>query len=95
MPGEPFHKFGTRIREQSSWPHMYLYGYCSNAAYAWPNYLPDLVSAARGGYGASQNTNAEVGAGEKLINDGLIQRFQMQGRLKSRSMRNTFDTPPR
>jgi hypothetical protein len=95
MPGEPFHKFGLDLRKLSSIPHMYLLGYCCNGAYDWPSYLPDLASAARGGYGASENTKAEVGAGEKLINDGLVQLFKLQNRLKSEPMRNTYEQEPK
>lgn len=95
LPGEPFHKFAKDFRHLASLKHAYLFGYCCNAGYDWPAYIPDLVSAARGGYGASENTNAEVGAGEKLVNDGLVQLFELQGRLKSEPMRNTFDVQPK
>lgn len=95
MPGEPFHKFGLDVRQQANLPHIYLLGYCCNGDYAWPSYLPDLSSAARGGYGASENTKAEVGAGEQLVNDGLVQLFTLQGRLKSEPMRNTFEEEPK
>ena len=94
LPGEPFHKFGKDLRRLSNLQHMYLFGYCSNADYEWPAYLPDLVSAARGGYGASENTNAEVGAGERLINTAVVQLFKLQKRLKNKPMRNTFETQP-
>ena len=94
MPGEPFHKFQRDIRDKSNVPHIYLFGYCCNGAYEWPSYLPDLTSAARGGYGASDTTKAEVGSGERLVNDGLVQLFKLQGRLKARPVRHTFETEP-
>ena len=95
MPGEPFHKFQIDIREKSNLPHMYLFGYCCNGAYDWPSYLPDLVSAARGGYGASDTTKAEVGSGERLVDKGLVQLFKLQGRLKPKPVRHTFETEPK
>lgn len=95
LPGEPFHKFQLDIRNQANVPHMYLFGYCCNEGYDWPSYIPDLVSAARGGYGASDTTKAEVGAGERLINRGLVQLFKLQGRLKEEAQRHTFETEPR
>ncbi len=95
MPGEPFHKFQTDIRLQSNLPHTYLFGYCCNGGYDWPSYLPDLVSAARGGYGASDTTQAEVGSGERLVNDGLVQLFKLQGRLKNQPQRHTYDVEPK
>ena len=94
MPGEPFHRFQTEARHKSNLPHMYLFGYCCNGGYEWPSYIPDLVSAARGGYGASDTTKAEVGSGETLLNKGLVQLFQLQGRLKSEPVRHTFESEP-
>ena len=91
MPGEPFHRFAKEFREKADVPHAYLLGYCGNGDYGWARYLPDLVSAARGGYGASDTTIAEVGAGERLLNQGLVQLFKMQGRLKDQPQRHTFD----
>jgi neutral ceramidase len=95
MPGEPFHKFQVDIRQAGNLPHMYLFGYACNDGYAWPSYIPDLVSAARGGYGASDTTRAEVGSGERLMNDGLVQLFKLQGRLKPEAVRHTYDQEPR
>lgn len=94
MPGEPFHQFQVDFRNKSGVKHAYLFGYCCDGPYSWPRYLPDLQSAARGGYGASDTTEAEVGAGERLVNQGLTQLFQLQGRLKPNPQRHTFDKEP-
>lgn len=91
LPGEPFHKFQYDFREQAGLSHTYVFGYCCDGPYDWPSYLPDLRSAARGGYGASDTTRAEVGAGERLLNRGLAQLFEIQGRLKSQPQRHTND----
>ncbi|MCA9193404.1 MAG: neutral/alkaline non-lysosomal ceramidase N-terminal domain-containing protein [Planctomycetales bacterium] len=91
MPGEPFHYFPTEFRRQSGVAHNFFLGYCCNGPYDWPRYLPDLHSAARGGYGASDTTMAEVGAGERLLNTGLIQLFTLQGRLKSEPIRHLVE----
>ena len=91
MPGEPFHQFQVDLRNKSNLRHTYLFGYCSDGPYDWPSYLPDVVSAARGGYGASDTTRAEVGAGERLVNQGLAQLFSLQGRLKSKPQRHVFE----
>jgi hypothetical protein len=91
LPGEPFHQFGVDFRSKSNVKHSFLFGYCCNGPYEWPRYLPDLLSAARGGYGASDTTLAEVGAGERLVNEGLVQLFNLQGRLKPKPQRHTFD----
>lgn len=91
LPGEPFHQFQLDFRERANVEHCFFLGYCCNGPYPWPRYLPDLLSAARGGYGASDTTIAEVGAGERLLNQGLVQLFTLQGRLKSSPQRHTFE----
>ncbi len=83
LPGEPFIKFQLDLRERAHLPHTFLFAYCDNAYQDWPNwYLPDIESAARGGYGASEATIPEVGAGERLLNKGLIQLYELRGMLK-------------
>jgi hypothetical protein len=91
MPGEPFHRFGVDLREQARLPHAFLYGYCCDDGYEFPDYIPDLVSAARGGYGASDTTRVEVGAGERLLNKGLAQLYMLRGHLKSKPQRHLFE----
>lgn len=82
LPGEPFHKFQKDVREMSKLPHAYMFGYCDNSYQDWPNwYLPDIESAARGGYGASDSGEAEVGTGERLTDTGLIQLYTLRGML--------------
>lgn len=89
MPGEPFHQFQVDFRAKAGVPHAYVFGYASNGPYPWPSYIPDAPSAARGGYGASDTTSAEVGAGEWLLYRGLAQLYQLQGRLKAKPQRHT------
>ena len=85
LPGEPFHHFQVNVRERSSLPHTFLFGYCDNCYQDWPNwYLPDIESAARGGYGASDATIAELGTGERLCDIGLIQLYTLWGRIQSK-----------
>lgn len=91
LPGEPFHQFQLEFRHKANLKHAYLFGYCCDGPYVWPSYMPDLLSAARGGYGASDTTSAEVGAGERLLNTGLVQLFTLQGRLKSSPQRHTYE----
>lgn len=88
MPGEPFHKFQVDLREKAALPHTFFFGYCNDSPAPWPSYLPDLESAARGGYGASDTTRAEVGAGERLLNQGLVQLFSLRTMLKSKPQRH-------
>jgi hypothetical protein len=91
MPGEPFQWFQGALRERAALPHTLFLGYCSNAGYPWPSYLPDLMSAARGGYGASDTTEAEVGTGERLLNLGVAQLYEMRGMLKGEPVRHIVE----
>ena len=89
MPGEPFHRLQVEFRQKAGVPHAFVVGYCSNGPYDWPGYLPDIESAACGGYGASDMTHAEVGTPERLVLKGLEQVYTLQGRLRSAPVRHT------
>jgi len=80
MPGEALHKLQRMWKEQAdvAWP--FFYGYTWSAGGGWPGYIPDLRSAAYGGYGADNATRIEVGAGEMLLLRHLIHLYQLQGR---------------
>ena len=83
LPGEPFSKFQKDLRELSALPHAYIYAYCDNSYQDWPDYyLPDIASAARGGYGASDSGIAELGTGERLLNQGAIQLYTLRGMIR-------------
>lgn len=81
IPGEPFHTLQTELRSKAALPYAYMFGYADIAHQDWPSYLPDVASAARGGYGASDSGTAELGTGERLINQGLVQLYTMRGML--------------
>ncbi len=87
MPGEPFHKFQVDLRNKSTLPHTYFFGYCCDSPHDWARYIPDLESAARSGYGASDTTIVEVGTGERLINQGLVMLYEMRGKLIDKPQR--------
>lgn len=80
LPGEPLHKLQKIWKEQAdvAWP--FFYGYTWSAGGEWAGYIPDLRSAAYGGYGADNTTRIEIGAGERLMQQHLIHLYGMQGR---------------
>jgi hypothetical protein len=88
MPGEPFHQFQVDWRRESGVLHPFFFGYSCNSADPWAGYMPDIESAARGGYGASDGTEVAVGMGERLLNQGLTQLYTLQGRLRATPQRN-------
>lgn len=82
MPGEPFVEFQMQLRATSPIPNTYLLGY-SNGAFG---YFPTIAAAARGGYGAnSTSTQVEAGAGERMLNTGLISIYELMGKLSGKA----------
>lgn len=79
MAGEPFVDFQTQWRARCPARDCLFMGY-SNGYFG---YLPTIRAASFGGYGASHpSTWLEVGAGERLLDHGLIRVYEMLGRLK-------------
>ncbi|RJP22448.1 MAG: hypothetical protein C4527_21780 [Candidatus Omnitrophota bacterium] len=91
MPGEPHHQYQVDLREKAALPHTFFFGYCDDAGFDWTGYIPDVETAARGGYGASDTTKVEVGTGERLLNQGLVQLYEMRGMLKGKPQRNIHE----
>jgi neutral ceramidase len=84
VPGEPFHKLQRMWKEQADVPHPLFYGYTLSAGGTWPGYIPDLRSAAYGGYGADASTRIEVGAGEKIMLRHLTFLYDLLGMWKDK-----------
>ncbi|MBL8212417.1 MAG: neutral/alkaline non-lysosomal ceramidase N-terminal domain-containing protein [Bryobacterales bacterium] len=80
MPGEPHSLFQKQWRERADVAFPLFYGYTFSSGGEWPGYLPDLKSAAYGGYGSdSTSTNVEVGAGERLLERHLFHLYDLKG----------------
>ena len=79
VPGEPFHKLQTEWKQKADVPHAFFYGYTQSTAAAWPGYIPDLRSAAYGGYGADVTTNIEVGAAENIMQQHFVHLYDLLG----------------
>ena len=79
--GEPFVEFQMQLRAKSPLPNSFLLGY-TNGYFA---YLPTIAAAVRGGYGANSTVNpTEVGAGERMLNTGLISIYELLGMLSEK-----------
>ena len=84
VPGEPLHKLQKMWKEQADVPHALFYGYTFSAGGTWAGYVPDLRSAAYGGYGADASTRIEVGAGEKIMLRHLTFLYDLLGMWKDK-----------
>jgi neutral ceramidase len=76
-PGEPMHKLQTIWKKEAPVRHPLFYGYTYSSEGDWAGYIPDLHSAAHGGYGADVTTRIEIGAGEQIIQQQLINAYKM------------------
>lgn len=79
VPGEPLHKLQTIWKAQAEVPYPLFYGYTYSSGGTWPGYIPDLRSAAHGGYGADVTTRIEVGAGERIMQRHLVNLYGLLG----------------
>ena len=79
VPGEPMHKFQTYWKQHADVPFPLFYGYTYSAGGVWAGYIPDIRSAAYGGYGADVTTRIEVGAGETIMQHHLINLYKLLG----------------
>jgi hypothetical protein len=80
LPGEPLHRLQTRWKHEADAAFPLLYGYTYAAGGVWAGYLPDIRSAAQGGYGAdSTSTRVEIGAAERLIERHLVHLYDLLG----------------
>jgi hypothetical protein len=84
VPGEPLHKLQRMWKEQAAVAHPLFYGYTFSAGGTWAGYIPDLRSAAYGGYGADAATRIEVGAGEKIMLRHLTFLYDLLGMWKDK-----------
>jgi hypothetical protein len=77
FPGEFFVEHGLRFKRESRVKNTIFAGYTNGAL----GYFPTIRAAAEGGYGATEATIVEVGAGERLVSRALIDLYTLLGRL--------------
>lgn len=82
LPGEPMHRLQRLWKEQADVPVPLFWGYTWSAGGTWAGYIPDLRSAAYGGYGADVSTRLEVGAGERLVWKHLQNLYELRDMWK-------------
>jgi hypothetical protein len=78
MPGEPFVEYQIMWRQRCPVPDSFFIGYANG----YNGYFPTIRSATLGGYGAANPaTWVEIGAGDRMLDTGVIRTNQMLGRL--------------
>jgi pimeloyl-ACP methyl ester carboxylesterase len=83
FPGEPFIQLQLDWKRKADVEHPFLFGYTWHAG-TWPNYVPDIKSAALGGYGADQSSPKmiEVGSGEAVMSKHLENLYRLTGLMR-------------
>jgi neutral ceramidase len=82
FPGEPFIEHQLTFRDRAECNAAMLFGYSYSAGGAWAGYIPTILAAVEGGYGADYNTTVEVGTGEMLVNRAVVKLFELRGLLR-------------
>jgi len=81
LPGEPFVGLQLLLKSRSPLATTFMTGY-TNGYYG---YFPTISAAVAGGYGANTLvTRVEVGAGERMVDRGLIHIYRILGKLKDK-----------
>jgi hypothetical protein len=81
MPGEPFVSFQMELRQRAPLRDTFFCGYTNG----YLGYFPTIKDAVVGGYGANGIvTRIEVGAGERMLDKGIINLLYLLGRLKDK-----------
>lgn len=81
-PGELMHKLQTHWKRNADVPIPLFYSYTYSNTGVWPGYIPDLKTAAYGGYGGDASTRIEIGAGETIMQRHLIHLYDLLGMWK-------------
>jgi len=79
VPGEPMHRLQTFWKSQPDVKWPLFYGYTTSAGESWPGYIPDVRTAAFGGYGADTSTRIDIGAGETIMQRHVINLYGLRG----------------
>lgn len=78
MPGEPFVEYQIMWRQRCPVHDAFFLGYANG----YNGYFPTIRSATLGGYGAKNPaTWVEIGAGDRMVDSGVMRTNQMLGRL--------------
>ena len=76
--GEFFCNHANRLKARSYVKHTLFFGYCNGHGM----YFPTIEAASEGGYGADPGVSfAELGAGERMMDQALINLYRLQGKF--------------
>jgi len=78
VSGEFFCSHAVHLRKRARLGHVLFLGYCND----YHQYFPTIEAVAEGGYGAEAMVSpVEIGAGERIMDQALIDLFAMRGKM--------------
>jgi hypothetical protein len=78
VSGELFTSHAIHLKRRAQLQHLFVFGYCND----YQQYFPTIEAVAEGGYGADTTVSPiEVGAGERMMDQALLDLFELQGRI--------------
>ena len=83
VPGEMFVEFGLALSAKSPIATTLLLGSSYSGGSSWGGYFPTIAAAVEGGFAASYGTEVEAGAGEAVVDRGVIELYRFIGKLDS------------
>ncbi|MBI2808299.1 MAG: neutral/alkaline non-lysosomal ceramidase N-terminal domain-containing protein [Planctomycetes bacterium] len=81
VSGELFTSHAIHLKRRARLPHLFVFGYCND----YQQYFPTIEAVAEGGYGADMIVSpVEVGAGERMMDQALMDLLELQGKSRPR-----------
>jgi neutral ceramidase len=79
VSGEFFCSHALQLKRRARLDHLLFLGYCND----YHQYFPTIEAIAEGGYGVEpQVSPAAIGAGERIMDQALIDLYKMRGKIK-------------
>jgi neutral ceramidase len=79
--GEFFSNHSIRLKERARVQQLFFFGYCNG----YHQYFPTIEAVAEGGYGADSRVSpVAIGAGEQMMNTGLMWLYEMLGKIQAK-----------
>jgi hypothetical protein len=96
LPGRALYPLQLDWNKKVEAPHSFLVEYTWYEG-TWPSYVPDIKSAALGGYRADHSNPRmiEVGSGEAIINKHLENKYRVTGLMREEPGPVGFKPGPR
>jgi hypothetical protein len=82
VPGEPFIEHQISFQARSECGMAMLLGSSYAGGGAWAGFIPTIRAATEGGEGAGYDTTLAVGAGEMLVDRGVVALMKLRGALQ-------------